>query len=496
MTARLGEREARTLLLIEAIEETDQDGVLLAPRTRAAASRRAFDDPSQSPDDLGRLRARASLLRDDVLRDAPALGYALAPPRARGAVVLTVVAVAAITGALTNLLGPERRVSVLAFPLASILAWNLAVYAALAARAITRTTARLRRSGDSDRRSGDSDRRPGSAPGILALAGRWLEGAGLAASARRSSGQADRRGATTPSVAVADAVRRFQRLWLPVAAPLIAARTRAVLHVGAFAMALGAIAGMYVSGIAFEYRATWESTWLDAPAVQRYLDAVLAPAARVLDTPVPDVAPLRGPAGEGAAGPWIHLWGTTLALFVLIPRAALALADALRAAHLARRLPVAVDPGYVRRALASGRGAATRVEIVYYSGAPDPAGRERLHTRLQEEVGARAVIGDGVRIQYGDGPENVEVPDGSAQAGLVVLVFPLAQTPEVEVHGEFITDLRERLDRAGCQLLVVLDTAAYRQRVGSEDRVRERRATWDRLLRSLEVAAIDLDATP
>jgi hypothetical protein len=133
---------------------------------------------------------------------------------------------------------------------------------------------------------------------------------------------------------------------------------------------------------------------------------------------------------------------------------------------------------------------------VYYSGAPDPAGRERLHTRLQEEVGARAVIGDGVRIQYGDGPENVEVPDGSAQAGLVVLVFPLAQTPEVEVHGEFITDLRERLDRAGCQLLVVLDTAAYRQRVGSEDRVRERRATWDRLLRSLEVAAIDLDATP
>jgi hypothetical protein len=60
------------------------------------------------------------------------------------------------------------------------------------------------------------------------------------------------------------------------------------------------------------------------------------------------------------------------------------------------------------------------------------------------------------------------------------------------VHGDFVARLRERLDRAGWRLLAVLETATYRRRVGSDDRVRERRATWDRLLRDLDLPAIDL----
>ncbi|HWC05518.1 MAG TPA: DUF2868 domain-containing protein [Methylomirabilota bacterium] len=473
MTARprLTERNARTVLLIQAVEEADQEGVLLPPRTRAAATRRAFDEPSRATDDLARLHVRASLLRDDVLREAPALGLLLHPPRWRGPVILATIGVAAATGALTNVFGPERHVSVLAFPLAGILAWSLVIYAALAARVIGGLVARAR---------GTSP-----APARLALLGRWLEGAWLAGLARRLGG-------TTRSVAATDAVRRFGRLWLPAAAPLIAARVGVVLHLAALAMAVGALAGMYGSGIAFEYRATWESTWLDAPAVQRYLDVVLGPAAHVLGTAVPAVAALRGPGGEGTAVPWIHLWATTLVLFVVIPRTALALLDAARAARLARRLPVHVDAGYARRALQSGRGAATLVEIVYYSCAPDTDLRERLHTRLQEEAGARAVIHEGARLDYGDGPERVALPEKASATGLLALVFTLAQTPETEVHGDFVDRLQERLDRAGWQLIVVLETATYRRRVGSEDRVRERRATWDRLLRDLQLTAVDL----
>jgi hypothetical protein len=468
---RLSEGDARTLLLIQAIEDTDQAGVLLASRTRAAATRRAFDDGSRPPDDLGRLRTRASLLRDDVLRETPALGRVLEPPRSRGTVVLVTLGVATVTGALTNLFGPERHVSVLAFPLAGILVWNLVVYATLVARAIGRTVARVRG--------------PGLAQHHLAFLGRWLEGARLSRLARRLGG-------SSRSVAVTDAVQRFQRLWLVTATPLIAARVRVVLHLAALAMALGAVVGMYVSGIAFEYRATWESTWLDAPAVQRYLDVVLGPAARVLGLPVPDVAPLRGPAGDGSAAPWIHLWGTTLGLFVLIPRAALALFDGMTAARLARWLPVAVDAAYARRALHSGRGAAARVEIVYYSCAPDTVLRERLHTTLQDEAGARAVIRDAAHLDYGDGPERLALPEDPAGSGLVVLVFALAQTPEPEVHGEFVERLQERLERAGWQLRVVLEMATYRERAGSDDRVRERRATWERLLRDLQVTATEL----
>jgi hypothetical protein len=186
----------------------------------------------------------------------------------------------------------------------------------------------------------------------------------------------------------------------------------------------------------------------------------------------------------------------TLGLFVLAPRAALAGLSALFAARLARRLPVEVDAAYARRALHAGRGAATRVEIVYYSCAPDTALRERLHALLQEHAGARAVICDGPSLDYGDGPERVALPEDSPGSGLAVVVFPLAQTPEADVHGEFVEGLRERLDRVGWPLMVALETATYRRRVGSADRVRERRATWDRLLRDLRVTAIELAGAP
>ena len=463
--ARLSEQEARTVLLVQAVEDVDADGVLLSPRTRAAATRRAFDDTTGAADDVARLRARAALLREDLRSEAPALQRVLAPPAWRGSTMLLVLAIGVVVGAATNALGSTHHVSVLAFPLAAILGWNLLVYGAL----LLHTVVRMR----------DSRR----APSRLAALGRWLESLRLSILARRV-------GASARSAVVADAVQRFQWLWLPTAAPLIGARLRLLLHVGAFALALGAIAGMYVSGIAFEYRATWESTWLDTPTVQRYVDVVLGPAARALGIAVPDVIALRGPVGEGDARPWIHLWATTLGLFVLLPRAALAAAEMLTAARLSRRLPVAIDPAYARRALHSGRGAATVVEVVYYSCAPDRALRDRLHAMLQEHAGARAVIRDGASLEYGDDPGQVALPEPAP--GVVALVLPLAQTPEPEVHGKFIERLRERLDAAGRELVLVLETATYRRRASSELRVAERRATWERLLRSVQASALEL----
>jgi hypothetical protein len=76
---------------------------------------------------------------------------------------------------------------------------------------------------------------------------------------------------------------------------------------------------------------------------------------------------------------------------------------------------------------------------------------------------------------------------------MVTVVFALAQTPEAEVHGDFLARLQGRLDRAAWEIIVVLEMGTYRQRVGSDARVRERRATWDRLLRDLELTALELD---
>jgi hypothetical protein len=137
-----------------------------------------------------------------------------------------------------------------------------------------------------------------------------------------------------------------------------------------------------------------------------------------------------------------------------------------------------------------------QVEVVYYSCAPDAGMRERVHALLQERVGARAVIHDAAILDYGDGPERIPLPPASRGAGQVAVVFPLAQTPEADVHGEFVEGVRERLDGSGWSLLVVLDAASYRRRVGSPDRVRERRSTWDRLLRDPRWTGIAIEELP
>jgi hypothetical protein len=465
--------QARLVLLVRAVEETDREGVLLPARARAAATRRALDavagggEPSGTADAKAVLLARAAACRDETAERVPALARLLAPPPLRALAPL-VLGVALIAGGAANLLGPERHVSILAFPLAGILAWNLLVYLALLVRVAS--WSRLRRL---------------PTPGQLGSIGPWLEH-------RRLDRLGRRVGRDARSAAADEAVVRFHRLWLPRAAPLLAARTRALFHAGALALALGAIAGMYAAGVAVEFRATWESTWLGPGTVQRYVNVVLGPAALVLDRPVPPVAPLRAP-GTGSAAPWVHLWATTLALLVVVPRGLLAAFAALRAQAYRRRLPLDIDEGYYRRALAAGRGQAVTVTIAYYSCELPAATRDRLRALLQDLVGARATIRDGPQLAYGDEADALVATGEKEPGALLVLVFPLAQTPEAEVHGELLERLQERSSRTGARLMVVLETAQYRRRTGSEERLQERRAAWDRLLRELHLRAVELD---
>ena len=80
----------------------------------------------------------------------------------------------------------------------------------------------------------------------------------------------------------------------------MAARAARVLHLAAALFAIGALAGLYVRGLVFEYRVGWESTFLDAPAV-RDPSLFLSPAAQLIGVPFPSVdqiAALRSPTAR------------------------------------------------------------------------------------------------------------------------------------------------------------------------------------------------------
>lgn len=307
--------------------------------------------------------------------------------RLRGPAPLLLVFAAALAGGLlADAAGPGRRIDLLSPPFLAVLAWNLGVYAAMAARAL-----RAR---------------------------------------------------------AVDAARRRRALDL-----------ERLLHAGAAALAVGLCIGLYARGLVFDYRAGWQSTFLEPAQVHALLATVLAPASMLTGIAVPDVAgiaALRVDAGGVAGGPaagWIHLFAATLLLGVALPRAALAATAAARARRLDAAPPAAAAASAGLRA-----GAVPRVQP-HALAAPD-------RSALARALGATVELLP--PLAFGD-EATAPLPPGT---GLHVLV-PLAATPEDEHHGVLL----DRLRAASPVLLV--DESGYAARFAHDPaRIDERRAAW------------------
>ena len=106
-----------------------------------------------------------------------------------------------------------------------------------------------------------------------------------------------------------------ERLVVAGVAAVAASRVAAFCMSCAATLAAGAIAGLYLRGIALEYRAGWQSTFLDAADVARVLHVVLAPGAWLTGIAIPGADHLRTIGGDSAgenAAPWIHLYAATI----------------------------------------------------------------------------------------------------------------------------------------------------------------------------------------
>jgi len=461
--------EARALLLARALEEGDRTGELTSARERERAGAEARASGGEGADTT-RLVARARALVELAAGRERAV-KALAAGSTTGAGAVWMAPLALVLGLSTHLLG-GRSVNVLAFPLLGALVWNATVYLlllvawirGLARREVGATSSHGLLSGLVSSRLG-------------ARVTRLVTGAGA-----RSSGVLTAVGA------------RFADLWLACVRPLLVTRVRVALHVSAAALVAGLVAGMYLRGIAFEYRAQWESTFLGPDAARALLGTLLGPASHLSGIALPDLAAIHG-TGEGAGGPaapWIHLWAITAGLFVVVPRLALAALDAGHAARLSRALPFPMSEVYWRRLRGSG-GAEVRVLVVPYGAAPAPRVADRLRVLLHDLLGARAEIVQADALEYGAEGQAIEPPP---EPGCLVLLFALAQTPELEVHARLLAELRARTTPGG-RLLVVVDGSAYAERLGEgatgRERLAERRRAWDRAAREAGLAVTHID---
>jgi hypothetical protein len=453
----MNERAAREVVLVRVLETSDGTREILGDADRVWAGRAAAEIVGEHAAAEVFVARRAALVLERFAERFPGVRASSHGFAARRWLAPAAALVAFIVGAAGVDIGPAHRINLLAPPVVALLVWNIAVYVTLVAAAV-------------------APRHRWHAPGPIGRA---------VVKAWRDVSRPARKAAAPPPLAVA--LAHFAVDWPALAMPLWQQRAARLLNACAAAIALGAVAGLHVRGIALEYRAGWQSTFLDATDVARLLHVVLAPGAWLTGIAIPGAAHLdtiaAGSAGENAAA-WIHLYAATILLVVVVPRLALAGFASWRERRLARRFPIVLDAPYFRRLLQAWREGAVHVIALPYSFDVPAANREGLANLMTRVFQSAVDIGWCHPVTYGDDA----LPDLSAPttAG-VVAVFNLGATPERENHGAFVAALA-RVIGARAPLIAIVDTTEFAARFDDRpQRIAEREASWRQALEPLGV---------
>ncbi len=254
------------------------------------------------------------------------------------------------------------------------------------------------------------------------------------------------------------------------------------------------IAGLYLRGLALEYRASWESTFLDASIVRSIVAFAYAPGALLTGIAVPDVdavAAIRSPGSENAAR-WLHLMAATVAVVVIVPRLVLALLAGLVERHRSTHFALPLDEPYFQRLLRGYRGGAARVRVIPYSYTPPAAAIAGLEAVVGRAFGGSSAMTVTPPVAYGAEDAHAGVVKPAAATTLVAL-FNASATPEREVHGEFLASLARQ--GAGAEaVLALVDEGAWVARWRQEPaRVADRRAAWRQLAEDAHVPVVFVD---
>ena len=475
------ETDARQVLLVRAVETApapvpaaaalwhEQDAAWASAEARRRVGEHAGAETflaARANLALQRLAERDAAWRSDPLR--PGQGAVALLCLLAGLLLLSVIA--------GNVLGAERRINLLAPPVWGLLAWNVLVYAALLIGALRRR------------------QRPGASTHAMRSA--------LVNTVRRISAVVATRTASVPMAAL---LRRHLADWALLSAPVQAQRIAAGLHVAAALLALGVVLSMYLFGLAFDYRAGWDSTWLDAAQVQRFIGVVFGPAATLGGIELPDaptLAKLRwaeGSSGERAAR-WIHLYALTLTGVVIVPRLLLAALAAWRARRAARHIALPLDEPYFKQLLHALPVPAWTVTVLPYNYRLGAEQQAALGQALADALGAGAQARVAEALPLGAEDQLARhLPAELSEH--IALLFAATATPERETHGAFVQAITAQ--RPAAKLSLLVDESGLRKQFGSghdgTQRLRQRREAWQRMLQALSLPAphfIDLDSEP
>jgi len=231
----------------------------------------------------------------------------------------------------------------------------------------------------------------------------------------------------------------FIKLWLQQANALSAARLSLILHGMAIALTCGVVAGLYFRGLFQEYQFAWFSTF-DKSIVMSLGKVIFAPVLILIQGNMPK---------ENMGAAWIHLFAASAGFYILLPRFMLLFHTRLKI----KKLTISVEPDLTLPYFKKWRLDSVNLDLYSYSYSLDDKNLLLLNETLERVYGHqdKLVIEN---IQWGG-----DLPNSLNQGRIPVFCFNAVQTPENEVHGEFLNRILQRLNSC----IVIVDYSRLTQ---------------------------------
>ncbi|MDO4683337.1 MAG: DUF2868 domain-containing protein [Lautropia sp.] len=489
------EHQAREALLVRAFDQQPPSDLWTEDdRHHASQEARRQAGANASPSTF--VQTRASIALSRLERRQPGLQEAVGQLQWRPWIGPVVMLLALISGLALDAAGAGNRINILNPPLLLILGWNLLTYLVLAFNAFWPGKAQIQSTGLARllaRLATGQGWRSRSADLPAAVPAHTFHGSAHAAAPGTSPQQAQTphpAGGVDPAhqraTLTQQALNTFRSGWFRLAAPLYGQKAVSLLHAAAMLFALGALGGLYLRGLAFEYRAGWESTFLNADQVSSLLHWLWGAASAVTGIPLPDATQLeamRFPDHAGVnAAPWIHLQTLTVLLVVVLPRLGLALWHHLRARRLSQQFPLPLDDRYFKDLQRQQRGESAVAWVLPYSYTVPDGQRQGLLQLLSQLQGGQTRLRLQPPLALGEEDDLSAPLPALAGSTLAVALFSLSATPEAENHATFLARLASLLP-PGTPLVALVDESSFRARFGHDtSRLDSRRSTWRRIL--------------
>lgn len=457
----LTEFQAREITLVRVLETRDNAGLWTADDAKEATRETMELLGAKAPFDQFVAR-RAECFLSKIGKHSANSTINLKVPRWPIFVARLLVVVAMVIGFIIDHLASDQRVNIVEFPLVGLILWNLLIFLGI----FVRWLAALVPSGH--KRGGV----------LTEMPGKWHLWEGM----------------TAPNGSANQRIYRFREEWISLSARLNQVRLELFFHMAAMSFTFGTLGSLYVRGFFKEYRAGWESTFFSADSIHAIASFVLTPGAIILNMQIPDVqhiATLRFPESSGEiARDWIHLYAASILVWIIIPRALLAIANGYSRWRLQRSFPLPITGTYfntLRAIRRDGKAVALAIPFRYELTQQINSNLSKL---LQHIYGLTVDVSIQHPVLMGDDTSDWKAALGSDEHIAVFVIFNLTATAEPDTHGRLMKQVQK--DVSGrTSIIPIVDTSCYADR--DIERFRQRCNQWRSVLNEVRCKPLFLD---